>query len=72
MRLLTEEIRRILPALRSQDSLGGKAVAHVKFFTPDSSWTWYATEGSPEGAVLNAALARMGQYYHIPVRVSGG
>jgi hypothetical protein len=19
----------------------------VKFFTPDSSWTWYATEGSP-------------------------
>jgi trimethylamine--corrinoid protein Co-methyltransferase len=31
-----------------------------------------AAVGSPEGAVLNAALARMGQYYHIPVRVSGG
>ena len=23
---------------------GGRAVALVKFFTPDSSWTWYATE----------------------------
>lgn len=31
-----------------------------------------AAVGSPEGAVLNAALAQMGQYYHIPVRVSGG
>lgn len=25
-------------------SLGGDALAHVKYFTPDSSWTWYATE----------------------------
>ena len=31
-----------------------------------------AAVGSPEGAVLNAALAQMGRYYHIPVRVSGG
>jgi len=44
MKLLTEEIRRKLPLLYSQDKLGGKAVAYVKFFTPDSNWTWYATE----------------------------
>ena len=44
MKLLTQEIRRKLPPLGSQDSLGSKAVAHVKFFTPDSNWTWYATE----------------------------
>ncbi len=31
-----------------------------------------AAVGSPEGAVLNAALAQMGKYYSIPVRVSGG
>ena len=31
-----------------------------------------AAVGSAEGALLNAALARMGRYYHIPVRVSGG
>lgn len=42
--LLTKENRRQLPPLYSQDGKGGQAVAHVKFFTPDSSWTWYATE----------------------------
>jgi trimethylamine--corrinoid protein Co-methyltransferase len=31
-----------------------------------------AAVGSPEGAMLNAALAQMGKYYLIPVRVSGG
>ncbi len=31
-----------------------------------------AAVGAPEGAVLNAALAQMGRYYRIPVRVSGG
>lgn len=44
MQLMTDEIRALLPSLYSQESKGGKAVAHVKFFTPDSSWTWYATE----------------------------
>jgi hypothetical protein len=45
MKLLPKEIREKLPALYSQDGKGGKAVVFVKFFTPDSSWTWYATEG---------------------------
>ncbi|HML73181.1 MAG TPA: DUF2958 domain-containing protein [Anaerohalosphaeraceae bacterium] len=45
MKLLPKEIREKLPALYSQDGKGGQAVVHVKFFTPDSSWTWYATEG---------------------------
>ena len=44
MQLMTQEVRRKLPPLYSQESLGGEAVVHVKFFTPDSSWTWYATE----------------------------
>ena len=44
MQLMTQEVRRKLPPLYSQDKLGGKAIAHVKFFTPDSSWTWWATE----------------------------
>ena len=47
MKLLTKEIRKKLPPLYSQDSKGGKTVAYVKFFTPDSNWTWWATEGSP-------------------------
>ena len=44
MQLLTQEIQRKLPPLYSQEQLGGKAIAQAKFFTPDSSWTWYATE----------------------------
>jgi len=44
MQLLTKEIRGKLPPLGSQDGKGGKAVAYVKFFTPDSNWTWWATE----------------------------
>ena len=48
MELLTEELRRGLPALYSQEG-NLDPVVHIKFFTPDSDWTWYATEGSPEG-----------------------
>lgn len=44
MKLVTQEIRNKLPQLYSQDGKGGEAIAHTKFFTPDSNWTWYATE----------------------------
>ena len=47
MRLLPQEIRRKLPPLYSQDAKGGKAVAYLKLFTPDSGWTWHLSEGSP-------------------------
>ena len=44
MELLPQEIRDTLPPLGSQDGKGGKAVVHLKFFTPDSNWTWYVIE----------------------------
>jgi hypothetical protein len=47
MKLLTQEIRRKLPPLYSQEGKGGKAIAHIKYFSPSSSWTWYILEGSP-------------------------
>jgi hypothetical protein len=47
MKLLTKEIREQLPPLYAQDGKKGKAIVHVKFFTPSSSWTWYVTEGQP-------------------------
>jgi hypothetical protein len=47
MKLLPDEIRKKLPPLYSQDGKGGKAVVYVKYFTPSSSWTWFATEGEP-------------------------
>ena len=47
MELLTQELRRTLPALYSQDG-SSDPVVYVKFFTPDSGWSWLVTEGSPE------------------------
>ena len=47
MKMLTKENRKNLPPLYSQDGRGYDAIAHVKFFTPWSNWTWWATEGSP-------------------------
>jgi hypothetical protein len=47
MKLLTKEIRKALPKLGSQDGQGYEAIAHVKFFTPSSSWTWFVSEGEP-------------------------
>ena len=43
MKLLPKEIREQMPPLYSQDGKGGKAVVYVKYFTPSSSWSWYAT-----------------------------
>jgi len=48
MQLLTDEVRTALPALYSQEHVKDPIV-RVKFFTPWSNWTWYATEGGPEG-----------------------
>jgi hypothetical protein len=47
MKLLPKEIREQLPPLYSQDGKGGKAFVHVKYFSPSSSWSWFATEGEP-------------------------
>lgn len=45
--LLDAETRARLPGLYSTEKQGMRAVAQVKFFTPDANWTWFATEGSP-------------------------
>jgi len=47
MELLTAELRAVLPRLYAQEKIKDPVI-HAKFFTPDSSWTWYVTEGQPE------------------------
>ena len=42
--LLDAESRARLPELYSGEEQGLDALAQVKFFTPDSSWSWFATE----------------------------
>ena len=44
MKLINKKIKNIIPKLHEQDSKGLNAIAYIKFFTPDSNWTWYATE----------------------------
>jgi hypothetical protein len=44
VKLLTQELKRKLPPLYSTDGEGDEAIAQVKFFIPDSNWTWYVTE----------------------------
>ena len=45
MKLLTKEIRRRLPPLYATENTRlEEKIAQVKFFAPDSGWTWYAVE----------------------------
>jgi len=43
-KLLDKASRERLPDLYSNEEKGLDAEARVKFFTPDSNWTWYASE----------------------------
>jgi len=44
MKLLTKAILDRFRELGSQESKGDDAIVVAKFFTPDSNWTWLATE----------------------------
>lgn len=48
MELMTKELRERIPKLYSQEKLGSDAIAYIKFFSPASNLTWYATEFDPE------------------------
>ncbi len=47
MKLLTKVLERTMPPLGAQDGKGDEAIAYVKFFDPQGSWTWYGTEYDP-------------------------
>ncbi len=45
MKLLTQELRGQLPALYATEHVeNANKIAVCKFFTPDSSWTWFVCE----------------------------
>ena len=47
MPLLTPALRASLPPLYGQEGTPDPIV-YARFFTPDSNWTWLATEFDPE------------------------
>lgn len=48
MELLPPEVREKLPKLYAQEGIDDPIV-HLKFFFPAADWTWFVTEGQPEG-----------------------
>jgi len=51
MKLLTEEIKKQLPPIGSQDN-NPDPIAIVKFFNPTGIGTWWAVEFNPETGVF--------------------
>ncbi len=47
MELLNKKIEKSLPELYSQEHVADP-VCNLKFFTPDSSFTWYVLEGAKQ------------------------
>lgn len=45
--LIPPEIAAQLPPLYANEGQGEEAIAHLKLFTPWTSWTWYASEYDP-------------------------
>ena len=57
MKLLTKAIKAKLPPLGSTDRLPHDQVTvQAKFFTPDSSWTWFATEFDGEDTLFGLVV----------------
>ncbi len=48
-RLLTEELKNVLPRLRGQEG-ASDPVVYAAFYFPGSDWIWFATEGELVGS----------------------
>jgi hypothetical protein len=67
MKLLTKANLAALPALYTHENTPAEDVpVPVKFFTPDSNWTWYATEFDPaEGRFFGLVLGHENEQGYI-------
>lgn len=66
MKLLTKELERRFAQVGCQEGKGNKAIVIAKFFTPDSSWSWYCLEFLPESreffGLVDGHEAEMGYF----------
>ena len=62
MELLPQEIRSELPELYANEEIGLAAQALVKFFTPDSSWSWYCSEFDGEDICFGLVIGFVAEY----------
>ena len=54
-KLLTNELRQRLPKLYATEGVDDP-VAQVKFFTPDSNWSWYPVEFDDEDLLFGLVI----------------
>lgn len=54
--LLPQELKEQLPKLYKNEDYSLDAKALVKFFTPDSNWTWYASEFDEDDILFGLVL----------------
>ena len=53
MKLLTKELERKLPQLYDTEHIKTEEkIVHIKYFTPDSNWSWYITEYDPNDRIF--------------------
>lgn len=60
--LLPDDVRAQLPKLYANEALGMAAPAVVKFFTPDASWTWYASEFDGEDLLFGLVIGHVAEF----------
>ena len=49
MKLITKELEKTLPKLyATEDIKTENKIVQIKYFTPDSNWSWYVTEYNKE------------------------
>jgi hypothetical protein len=59
--LLPDDIKAQLPGLYENEDLGLAALARVKYFTPDSNWTWYASEYDCEDIFFGLVIGHVAE-----------
>jgi hypothetical protein len=62
MELLPQEIRTQLPELYANEEIGLAAQALIKFFTPDSSWSWYGSEFDGEDTFFGLVIGFVAEF----------
>jgi len=67
-KLLDQKSREKLLPLYGGEEMDLNAKAQVKFFTPDSSWTWYATEFDGEDLLFGLVVGHEIELGYFTVR----
>ncbi len=62
MELLPKTVRDTLPELYANEAIGLQAQALVKFFTPDSNWSWYGSEFDGDDIFFGLVIGFMAEF----------